>query len=278
MNSTQYFLVQERLSLAKRILEQGEQLRDPSLIQDKNDGWTHLYIHHEALVNYLLLTCFDILGQSNEWLPFNSWLQADRTKCEREEAAALISHSATPVEIAQEMYAAYQSNYGVKTSFYRFIDEVLDEKARERLLFSVKIEQKLKNGDLIVIKDPLRKKAFLYESRNLFTHYLLPTGSPARGVWTENLIIKDGKLLWGYSHVRTKNNNSYSVRKWPFELFEIISNTIEQPIEIYDFNVECSVWVTLEPSAGVVINSINFLDLRDLNTLIDFARKNCEPQ
>ncbi len=41
METTQYYQVQERLSLAKRILEQGEQIRDFSLVQHKdNNGWT----------------------------------------------------------------------------------------------------------------------------------------------------------------------------------------------------------------------------------------------
>ena len=270
MGSIQYALVQERLSLAKRILEQGEALRNPGLIQDQGAGWTHPYIQHDALINYLLLTCFDILGQSNEWLPFNSWLEAGRTKYERDEAAAQIPASAEPVEIAQRMYAEYQKMYGVKTSFYQFIDKVLTKEARERLLLSIRIEKKEK-GSSVIIDDPIKKKAFLYESRNLFTHHLKPTGSPARGVWPEIMMVKNNRLLWGYTHVRTQKAYFYSVRRWPFELFEIISNTIDQYIELYDFNLECRVHFE-----EALISNIKFSDLRDLGKLKTFSKNDSQ--
>jgi hypothetical protein len=269
MHDVKYSLVQDRLSLAKQILEQGEELRNPSLIQDQEAGWTHPYIQHDALINYLLLTCFDILGQSNEYLSFNSWLEASKTKykCERDEVVERIPDSAKPVEIAKIMYAEYNNIYGVKTSFYRFIDEILTEEARERLLLSVRIGQKTRKEELVFIDNPSKKKEFLYESRNLFTHHLTPTGSPARGVWPELMMIENNKLMWGYSHVRTKKDYSYHVRRWPFELFEIISNIIGQDIKIYDFNLKCRVFVNKK----ALINDIKFSDLRDLEKLSEIA-------
>ncbi|QSJ17503.1 hypothetical protein JYQ62_01015 [Nostoc sp. UHCC 0702] len=112
MEITQY-KVQERLSLAKRILEQGEQLRDPSLVKDTdNNGWTHPYIQHDALVNYLLLTCFDILGQPKDWLSFNGWLTSKETKSEREEAVSLISESITTIEATKKIHDFYLDKYG----------------------------------------------------------------------------------------------------------------------------------------------------------------------
>ena len=58
------------------------------------------------------------------------------------------------------MYAEYQKIYGVKTSFYRFIDEILTEEAREQLLLSVRIEQKEEGS--VFIDDAIKKKVFLY--------------------------------------------------------------------------------------------------------------------
>jgi hypothetical protein len=266
MNDVRYSLVQNRLSLAKRLLEQGEKLRDFNLIQAQDDGWTHPYIQHDALINYLLLTCFDILGQSNEWLPFNSWLEASKKKCERDEAVKRIPDSAKPVEIAKVMYAEYQKIYGVKTSFYRFIDEILTEEAREQLLLSVRIEQKEEGS--VFIDDAIKKKVFLYESRNLFPHHLIPTGSPARGVWPELMMFKNNQLMWGYIHVRTKNDYFYSVRRWPFELFEIISKVIGQYLEIYDFNLECRVFLN---DRQTVIENIKFSDLKHLEKLSEIV-------
>lgn len=258
MENFQKLLVQERLNLAKRILEHGENLRNSDLIQVQEIGWTHPYIQHDALVNYLLLTCFDLLGQNSEWLSFGDWLKASKKADEREEVTAQVISSSQPIEITQEVYAAYQKLYGVKTSFYQFIDKVLTPELRERLLLSVSIEKKIENGRSVFINDPNKKKNFLYDSRNSFTHGLIPTGSNVRGLWPEPIIVENNKLMWGYNHVRTEKNYSYSVRRWPFELFEIISKTIGQEIEIYDFNLECS--LIFEPEAYSC--NVQFSELR----------------
>jgi hypothetical protein len=271
MEITQYYQVQERLSLAKRILEQGEQLRDCSLVQHTdNNGWTHPYIQHDALVDYLLLTCFDILGQPEEWLDFNSWLTSSRKNSEREEAVSLISESVTQIEATKKIYDFYQDKYGVKKSFYRFINEVLDQEAQERLLSSVKIEHINKDSKSVIIDNPNKKKSFLYDSRNLFTHQAILTGSPAGGLFPEIIMIKDEKILWGYEQVRINNTFNYSVRRWPFELFEIISDVIGQPTDIYDFDVECMVHFFLDSMP--VIKNVKLKDLKDINRVIKFAK------
>jgi hypothetical protein len=276
MTSIQYGKVQERLSLAKRIFEQGEQLRGRSLVQHIGDnGWTHPYIQHDALVNYLLLTCFDILGQPEEWLGFNSWLTSSRTKSEREEATSLISESETPIKATEKIYTFYQNKYGVKSSFYRFINEVLDEELQKRLLSSVRIEKINENLTSEIIDCPVKKKSFLYESRNFFTHQGELTGSPAGGLFGKIIEINiDGEeetILWGYENVRIKKKCHYSVRRWPFELFEIISKVIEQPINIYDFDIECLAEVHFKCTT-FTIKKLNFKDLKDTNRLINFVK------
>ncbi|BAZ51819.1 hypothetical protein NIES4103_44770 [Nostoc sp. NIES-4103] len=225
MENAQY-KVQERLSLAKSIFEQGEQLRDRSLVKDTdNNGWTHPYIQYDALVNYLLLTCFDILGQPKDWLSFNAWLEAKRTKSEREEAVSLISESEreeavslisesiTTIDATKKIHNFYLNKYGVKNSFYRFINEVLDEETRERLLSSVRIEQINKGSPSVTIDEHKEKKSFLYDSRNYFTHQAILTGSPAGGLFPKIIMIKDKKILWGYGEVRNNEKFRYSVRR-----------------------------------------------------------------
>ena len=113
-----------------------------------------------------------------------------------------------------------------------------------------------------------RAECGLYESRNLFTHHLIPTGSPARGVWPELMMFKNNQLMWGYIHVRTKNDYFYSVRRWPFELFEIISKVIGQYLEIYDFNLECRVFLN---DRQTVIENIKFSDLKHLEKLSEIV-------
>jgi len=270
MQDPQYLEVQERLNFAKQIFEQSQQERDLSLIQViENDVLTHPSIQYDALVNYLLLTCFDKLGQPHEWLSFDNWLEAKKkkTKCEREKAEEKIAEFDSPTAIAKKMYTAYKEVYGVKSSFYRFINEVLSREAQERLLSSVQIEKKDKDGQRILISDPEMKKSFLYDSRNLFTHQLEATGTPRRGMFPDMVIVKGNEICWIPLDVRDDKNYSYSVERWPFELFEIISSAIGEPLEIYDFDVECHLIVELESDKNVDMGNVKFSSLRDLSEI-----------
>jgi hypothetical protein len=270
MQEIQYSVVQERLKFAKQIFEQGQQKHDLSLIQViGNDELTHPYIQYDALVNYLLLTCFDKLGQPAKWLGFNAWLETNdnKAKGEREEAEKCISQDASPTVIAKEMHTAYQKIYGVKSSFNRFINEVLNKELQERLLSSVQIEKKTKDGQKIIIDEHKKKKSFLYESRNLFTHHLELTGTPRKGMFPDMVFVKGNEIQWIYEDVRNDGAYFYSVRRWPFELFEIISSVIGEPIEIYDFDLECRLIVQLESDKCVDLGSVKFSSLRDLSEI-----------
>jgi hypothetical protein len=70
-------LVEERLEFVEIISRLNEQFLDPSLIRKVGEkGWTHPWKYFDALRNYLLLTCFDLLGQPSEFKDFQSWLQS----------------------------------------------------------------------------------------------------------------------------------------------------------------------------------------------------------
>lgn len=272
MNNIQYDKVKERLLLAKRIFEQSEQLRGRDLLKYTETGWTHPHIQHEALVNYLLLTCFDILGQPHDWMDFNSWLTSKKTKSEREEAMNLISDCDTNIETTQKIYTFYQNKYGVKQSFYRFIDKILDNKERDRLLSSVEIERRDENLSSVIIDDPAKKKLFLYNSRNIFTHKAELTGSAGGGLFPKMIVIRNGKLLWGFECVRKQDSYFYSIKRWPFELFEIISNAIGETINIYDFDVECRIYIEFDECNKECIIDDKLAVLKDINELINYAR------
>ena len=272
MNNIQYDKVKERLLLAKRIFEQSEQLRGTDLLKDTETGWTHPHIQHEALVNYLLLTCFDILGQPHDWMDFNSWLISKKTKSEREEAINLISDCDTNIEATQKIYTFYQNKYGVKQSFYRFIDEILDNKERDRLLSSVQIEKRDENSSSVIIDDPAKKKLFLYNSRNIFTHQAELTGNAGGGLFPKMIFIRNGKLLSTFECVRKQDSYFYSIKRWPFELFEIISNAIGETINIYDFDAECKIYIQFDECNKVCIIDDKLAVLKDINGLINYAR------
>jgi len=131
-----------------------------------------LFHHWGPLCIYLLLTCFDLLGQPARWLPFGSWLRAHQVEDERAEAAAAASAEEGPVSAAQVMFAFYESRYGVGSGFYRFLREVLPPDARRTLLNSFQLVQ-LKNppelGEPVQLSDSAKER-YLYETRNSYTH------------------------------------------------------------------------------------------------------------
>jgi hypothetical protein len=119
---------------------------------------------YEPLVVYLMLTCFDVLGQPAEWRDFRSWLNG-------KEAATVGLTGSSPVEQSKQLYQAWSERYGVRNSFYRFINEVLPPEALERLLSSIEylilsnppeIRQQMGDDD--------KKKRWLFDVRNRFTH------------------------------------------------------------------------------------------------------------
>jgi hypothetical protein len=131
-----------------------------------------LFGHHRALVIYLLLTCFDRLGQPAEWLHFGAWLQSGKHAGERAAIEAQISENSNPTDVAALMYTAYQQRYGVKQAFFRFVNEVLPAAARAELLASIHIHN-LNNPPALGDRpygDAAKKTAFLFQIRNDYTH------------------------------------------------------------------------------------------------------------
>ena len=128
--------------------------------------------HQKTLVFYLYLTCFNLLGQPALWMTFESWLRASRTAAERQEAEASLPAGATPVEAALHLQAHYTQRYGVKQSFFRFIDIVLPRQARKDLHDSVMLVRQTLTvplGELEVMNEAA-KNAYLFGLRNRYTH------------------------------------------------------------------------------------------------------------
>lgn len=128
--------------------------------------------HVLPLQSYLLLTCFDILGQSDGWSHFGNWLR------KKQDGPDLLNvKSDDPIGLCQELHGQWLDHYGNRNSFYRFINETIDQSARERLIDSVIIRK----YPLPPVKDALsrasrvpatdeEKLAYLYKIRNAYTH------------------------------------------------------------------------------------------------------------
>lgn len=175
-----------------------------------------LFGHHRALVIYLLLTCFDRLGQPADWLDFGSWLRSGDHANERAAIEAQISENDTPGDIAALMYTAYQQKYGVKHAFFRFVNEVLPADARKELLASIHVHN-LKNppdlGDLPYGDDD-EKKALLFRIRNDYTHKARYVPAVGESYFSE---LQEGWTAY-VQEVKADFWTTVSVRHWPASL------------------------------------------------------------
>ena len=193
----------ERLDLAKR-------LQDPSVADA-------LFSHQEALITYLLLTCFDLLGQPAPWRDFSSWLNSKGTH------ALAFETRANPVEQANLVHQRWLSEYGVKNAFYRFIDHILPPEARDNLLSSFDLtwsENPPSFGKLPTTDDD--KKKYLYKLRNQYTHQ----AKFFQGVLNK-LPRKPGVTIMGREQTFTATKwIDFATRNWPLPLEEAVRQGI----------------------------------------------------
>jgi hypothetical protein len=222
--------VRERLEFVDIITRLNSLFLDPSLIRDTPEGWDHPWRYFDSLRNYLLLTCFDLLGQTSCFMDFQAWLCATSAETERLAALAKVSESNPPIEVASIIHREYLAFHGTKVSFFRFIDEIIPAPARAALLYSIRIRRidpKL-NKEIEVVESDSAKKKFLFTVRNMYTHKAVNTGSAGGGVWPGfgGPIVIDGVARQGWIPIHWEHKANlrieYSVRDWPNVLRETI--------------------------------------------------------
>jgi len=233
-------MILNRLDHVNLIYNLRHQYCDRRLIQDLGEwGWTHPWRYFDALMYYLLLTCFDLLGQSPEWVSFSEWLESKRKAVEREEAVRSIPDGSNPVDIARHLNSRYEASYGVRMSFNRFILDILTDEERAKLYCSIQIVQGRMGGDpntsypaLGYVVDEKSKREFLFNLRNKFTHNAVIMGSSAGGISPvvyEGIAI-DGKLENVYTEIHRESKNGewliYTVRDWPFVLKSLVESAL----------------------------------------------------
>src|SRR5712692_3395434 len=91
----------------------------------------------DPLVSYLYLTCFDRLGQPANWLDFGTWLESSDCKDERDTILQEGSQAACLNESIKIAYRRYTALYGLRSSFFRFLREILPRDVRGELLNSI---------------------------------------------------------------------------------------------------------------------------------------------
>lgn len=137
---------------------------------DSDDLGRALNNHQEPLVTYLMLTCFDRLGQPADWLDFGAWLKAGEKLSERE-AVLQSAPAVDPWTFVERAHRTYSDLYGVSAAFFRFIREVLPPQARSEMLGCIHITR----FKLPPTLSPLNvtdedKEKWLLRLRNDYTH------------------------------------------------------------------------------------------------------------
>lgn len=250
--NNKYYLVAERIEFVEQLISAHK-----SFIPDKIKRFPALfnhvttsYEHYEGLINYLLLTCFDILGQPDEWMDYGSWLRSKSSIHEREKIMAISSSNVSVIELSKMLHDQYIAIYGVKNSFYRFMREILSDQQRKQLFKTISAstgfgEVSAKDG-MVTFRNPdgaglelttFEKERLLYVLRNSFTHrcmschdgldmYAFVEKIPHRGIVIYHEIYKGREII-------------YTVYDWPNVLLNIIK-------EILDINKDKMPYFILE--------------------------------
>lgn len=235
-------LVKNRLEHVDLIFDLRKKYFNPRLIKYVGaNGWTHPWVYFDALMYYLLLTCFDLLGQNPEWVSLSEWLTSKKKTGEREAVECTIGNDASPQSIAQIFFEAYQRMYGVRSAFNHFILNLLTEDERSELFHNLEIVRGRMGGDpntsypaLGYVEDESKKVDFLFRLRNKFTHSAVIMGSPAAGVFPDfyEPLVFDGKPMKRYSEIYREEKGGewliYQVCDWPFLLVRLITAVLDR--------------------------------------------------
>jgi hypothetical protein len=126
-----------------------------------------------GLLFYLGLTCFDSLGQKEKYKTFYEWLISRETTQLQELQSRLNLNEKINFrnEITQLFENQYNPAFGVRNSFYNFIELIKHKKSYKKLLSSIDLVDN-KHREKLDQNDDLEsfKNFWMYSFRNDFTH------------------------------------------------------------------------------------------------------------
>lgn len=241
-------IVKDRIWLIRRLIGLKNEFFDKNLhrLVEEENRIINPYSQYYSLRNYLALTCFDILGQPDDWKDFGSWLLAKSKINERE----IIFEKYKHLDFEKRMKAVhteYTAIYGVKNSFYRFVQELISTESRKSLFNSIRVAKKVRdavklpNGAIQVGAarrievSTGEKMKFLFKARNAFTHQgnVMGGGNEMFYLTLKNLnpssyLTSDfEKRVKGdmvFKEKRSIEELSYEVYEWPEILIKIIED------------------------------------------------------
>lgn len=269
-------LIFARLILAQELLEESDVLPGAEGYSvDQTENFVHHSRHErESLVVYLLLTCFDLLGQSRKFVTFYEWLSSKKTEILSEHRKAIESLASEASELigsAKALHEHYNKIYGPTRAFHAGVEN-LPPRALAHLLASVSVSKrhpeslKPENKNTMYPTMPVTSEAklyklkldFLYSQRNAFTHklsqkhtssnpgmscFMNSTGdgqSRSQGAsWT--VWISDGKVYYGSNH-ESDSKHVFHTQDWPFVLFEVLYSAIGRKFDRTKIKLKFSVF------------------------------------
>lgn len=252
--------IKARLALAHELLEESDRLPGADgYNHGEHEWWLHPRHTREALVIYLLLTCFDLLGQpEGDYVSFEDWLNSEDEYHVRERESAL-NDQQTIEQAAIALANKHQEIYAVKKSFYQGLDRI-PQGIKERFFESITVRH-CPNYDPAVsmpnydVSDPVelmeKRSRHLYRKRNSFTHSLeqyhrlsCPSYLQSGGVGAAwRAFIRKDKLEYANGHqdlVGDGRNGKYVFQfdNWPFILFEALYSAIGETFEAQDIDLK----------------------------------------
>lgn len=232
-------IIINRIKFVENINKFRDNFQGKNLLQKSDNGtYKHPYKHFIALRNYLLLTCFDILGSNDDYLPFNSWLESKSKEDERNSIIGNFPEKLNILDSTKLLFKEYNKIYGIKNGFKRFILEILTAENKLKLLESIIIEKHYNDSSKKMerIDNDNKKINFLFEVRNVFTHSGLSYASSGAGLFGDmhdGAMIKnsDGKLGQFYTPIYIEHKKDFyyifMVRGWPYLLMEILYSALD---------------------------------------------------
>lgn len=287
-----------RLRLAQSILEESDALEGLAGYDlTRPELGFHPRHEREALVTYLLLTCFDRLGQKKRFTMFADWLKSKKSPhtVERNSALDSLQSNATQLDAACALADQYQSLYGVRNVFCQGINS-LHEESRQRLFSSVSLLFVPEYGqnvsgrgypleDETLVRD--LKLKHLYRRRNRFTHrleQLVSLSTPAiselsiRNGSSWGAQIRDSRLTYmggDSERVPLESGGAYVYRtkEWPFVLFEVLYAAIGVAFERASIRLKFKVqfFNSVEPAAVVIFDGVEHKLLNDIHSLENYV-------
>lgn len=169
---------------------------------------------------YLSLTCFDSLGQKNEFKAFQDWLNSKNNEGIKELQKRINFNEKIDLrENISNLYETrYKPEYGVKNSFIQFLNSIKGRNSYKVLVESINLsdyvrQQLLKNPDF----EEKLKIDWLYSFRNNFTHNTKNIRFP----------LNSDPLILGYN----VGNQTFHINVKPNELLENVLICIKDGIE-----------------------------------------------